>query len=329
VKLNRRYFLMSLAAAAACNRPKSTLTKLAVSIGPFHTMSPLYVAHERGYFREAGFDLDIRLIREYSEVLPLLIQGVLDLGCFVLTPAICNVVAKGARIRIGAAREYVSTCSGVGVFYGRKDRFPKGFDDPSEWRGKRISTSTRGTITDFSLATLLDSMGLKTGDVQLLHLERAASLAALISGGLDGLMNGFGFSLPLGENATLVAQHDVVPRRLLKNFQYSYILFSEKLAGMDPEIGGAFLAAYLRGSREYMKGATPQYLEQWIEENHMDRNEVLGGCRDSFVLDGSIREDDIASQFAWYLKEGMVERTVTATQIVDRRWLEIAHRHQI
>ena len=327
MKLTRRYFLMTALGTAACNRPKSSArTKLTVSVGPFHTMSPLYVAYERGYFREAGFDLDIRPIRSSAEALPLLAQGVIDLGLFVLTPGICNLAAKGAKIKIAAAREYVSPCAGTGLFYGRKDRFTKPFEDRSQWHGKRISTSSKGSIAHFCFATMMDSMGLKTSDVQLFHLDRAAGVAGLLSGGLDGIANGFGFPLSLGENAALVTVSDVVVTRLLKEFQYSYILFSEKLAGMDPEIGGAFLAAYLRGSHEYVKGATPQYLEQWIEENRMDRKEVLGGCRDSFVVDGSIREGDITKQFQWFLNDGMVERTVPAEQIVDRRWLEVAHR---
>jgi hypothetical protein len=142
-------------------------------------------------------------------------------------------------------------------------------------------------------------------------------------------MNAYGFGLALGENANLLALHDVVTTRLLKNFQYSFIVFSEKITTMDPEVGGAFLATYLRGLREFVKGAIPQYLEQWIEENHMDRDEVLNACRDSFVLDGSIRGDDIARQFQWYSREGMVERAVTPDEIVDRRWLEIANRRQL
>lgn len=329
MKLNRRYFLMGLA-AAACSRPKpNSLTKLNVFIGPYHTMSPLYVAQERGYLREAGFDVDIRLMRAAAEALPLLANGTLDVGLSVLTPGICNLVAKGSKIKIAAAREHLSKCSGVGIFYGRKDRFPNGYDNPSEWRGKRISSATQGSVTDFALAMLLDSMGLKTKDINLLHIDRAAGLAALISGGLDGIMNGFGFSLPLGENAQLITTHDVIRAGLLKDFEYSYILFSEKLAAMNPDVGGAFLAAYLRGSNEYMKGATPQYLEQWIEENHMDRNEVLGGCRDSFVPDGSIREGDIARQFQWYLTEGLVEQIIAPEQLVDRRWLDVAHRRQL
>ena len=329
MKLNRRYFLVSLAAAACSRARPNALTKLSVFIGPYHTMSPLYVAQERGYFREAGFDLDIRLIRSAAEALPLLVNGTFDVGLSVLTPGICNLVARGAKIRIAAAREHLSMCSGVGLFYGRKDRFPNGYDNPSDWRGKRISTATQGSISDFGLATLLDDMDLTAKDINLLHLDRAAGFAALISGGLDGIMNGFGFSLRLGDNAHLVTTHDVVRTGLLKDFEYSHVLFSEKLAAMDPNVGGAFLAAYLRGLSEYMKGATPQYLEQWIEENHMDREEVLGGCRDSFVPDGSIREVDITRQFQWYLREGMVERIVTPEQIVDRRWLDIAHRRQL
>jgi hypothetical protein len=74
--MSRRGFLLSSLAAARRGRArKAKMRKLSMAVGSYRTMSPFYLAHERGYFRDAGLDVTIHFIRNGPEALPLLAQA--------------------------------------------------------------------------------------------------------------------------------------------------------------------------------------------------------------------------------------------------------------
>jgi NitT/TauT family transport system substrate-binding protein len=317
MKINRRLFFLPFVSACA-KRPPAQLQKVAVSVGPFHTMSPLYLAYERGYFREAGIDLDIRPTRNSVEALPLVARGVLDAGLFSLMPGVVNAIAKGAKLRLVAAREHFSPCTDTGVIYRRKDRFPTGGHDASSWRGRRITLSTKTSTTDFAIDNWRKSLGLPFDGIDRRYMDRAGSLAALLSGSVDALANGFALPLNLGGKQSQIEIIDT-PRALLDGVQFSNIYFAERLLS-NLDLAAGFMAAYTRGTREYIAGANPKFLEDWIVQNQMDRQLVLAACRQSFAPDGAVHAPDVQRQIDWFVERGYCEQAVPAAALIDTRW---------
>lgn len=327
MKFSRRtFFLPAAAAVASCTRAPGPLRKIGVSVGPFHTMSPLYLAHERGYFREAGFDVQLRPTRNAAEALPLVAKGDLDAGFFSLTPASINIMDRGAKVRIAAAREFLSTCAETGMIYQRRDRFPAGGATAEAWRGKRVALATRTSTTDFVLDAWRKHLGLEHDQLERRYLDRAAGLAALFSGGVDAMLNSFSLPINAGEKQSLLEKNDA-SIRALDGLQYSFIFFSGSFVDAPAELGAAFLAAWFRGCREYLGGATPQFLHRWIEENHMDAPTVLNACRRSLVEDGAVRLADVRRQVEWYVERGYTETMPAKLETMyDPRWVELARR---
>jgi NitT/TauT family transport system substrate-binding protein len=321
----RRFLLLPAGAAAACSRAgKSGVRKLSVALNSYMAMSPFYVAYERGYFRSAGFDIAIRVTRSATEVMPLLAQGTLDVGFLGSAPSLFNMLAQGARLRIVASREFASPCTELGVLYERKARFPAGDRDARVWRGKRIGVQNRGGISEYAFDAFLKSLSLAKTEVKPSYMDRATGLAALLSGGVDAIMNGFGTPIDLGARREEFLLNDA-PAQLISGTQYSYILYAKNVLDGDPEMGADFLKAYFRGTREYLAGATPDFLEKWIRDNGLDRDSVLKVCRNSLVADGSMRTEDLQKYIDWASQQGY-SQPAKAETMVDRRWLEMAHR---
>jgi NitT/TauT family transport system substrate-binding protein len=326
----RTFFFASTGIWAACSKPPTgkAPSKLVVSVGPYHTMAPFYVAVEKGYFSQAGLDVEIKVQRSSAEMIPLLMQGVLDITLAAATPGLYNLVSKGAPIRITAAREHLTACQDYGSIYERADRFKKGDQDRAAWAGKRIGVQTKGSIGDFSLDRFRKHIGLADSALTRIHMNRAESFAAIISGGIDAMLNSFGLPPDFGTDSVQMLRNPT-PLSLLEGYQYSYILFSKRLLDADPKFGASFLQPYLKGCHEFVAGFTPRFLTNFAQSNHIDMAKLDSVCRTTLALDGAIKTDDLQAHIDWTVERKYFDKKLEATSMIDTRSLEIAQKETV
>ena len=113
---------------------------------------------------------------------------------------------------------------------------------------------------------------------------------------------------------------------ILPDYQYSFVYFGSKLLDAPEDVGGRFLAAYLRGAREFAQGRTPRFLDEFAKSGGIDPNELRQQCRTSFTLDGAIREDAVRYYTNWAVRRGYCAAPIPVEQLVDTRFLNYAHR---
>jgi hypothetical protein len=230
-------------------------------------------------------------------------------------------VARGARLRIVAGREIVSSsCHPVGAIYVRRDQFPNGLADLRPLKGARISTmGSLGGITHYALDALLKHSGMTPDDVQVLRIGPAESAAALLSGGVRAVISRETDLEARPDGLQLVrgpALADIEP-----GFQYSWIVFGQRLLDGDVRAGGRFLHAYLRGGREFLRGRTPAFLDELARSQGQDPAKVRAGCRDTFDHDGAIHLDHLERFVRWAAAKGFCPKTLEAKSLVDTRFL--------
>ena len=144
--LNRRRMMHLCSATLAssiinCSRrdDDSALETLQVSASPMLSVSSLHLAQESGYFSDVGLKLNIQQLPEPGYAPVLLAGGKIDIGFTAISPTVINAIIEGARLKLVAAREIVSTsCGDFGAVYGTRETFPKGVD-LRMLAGKRIS----------------------------------------------------------------------------------------------------------------------------------------------------------------------------------------------
>jgi len=307
---------MAAAVASGCaKRPARRL--LRVGSPPSFLLAPLYLANERGYFADAGLDLDIQLMTDTTQTMPLLAAGQFDVACAAATPGAFNAVARGARIRIVAARD-IAAPGCTHEVHGNRRSFPNGFTAAAALKGKRVSVTAKTSLTAFVLDALLESAGLDSSDVALVTMRLSESAPALVAGRLDAVVDlDLGFSSP-----------EVIPgpslAGILPGFQLAYIFFGRTLLDGDAAPGAAFLAAYLMAVREFRAGAVPVALDRLAAANGMDPAAARAACRDRFSADGSIDAASIQRVIKWAARRGFGPADLNALQLVDSRFLDKA-----
>ena len=322
----RRHFLSRFPALTAfslggfgCN--PSSGKELRVSSFPRISMSGLYLAHELGYFRELGLEVEIEEILNGAHSLVLLAGRNLDVRFAALSPGLIHSVARGSDLRIVAGREIASTtCGTVGTVYGNAKVFPHGLQDLTQLEGKRVSIGFKASLTEFYLDTLLERVGMSSEDVDLIVLRSAEAAAALVAGKIDALVSSH-FEKSLETQSDRIIKGIGLPD-LLPDFQYSFVFYGPSISGsLKREEGVRFLAGYLRGVLAFLDGQTPQYLYDLARAGRMDPDKVISECRETLVADGNIDSKSVEIFVDWTVSKGYCEQPVSAERLIDTQYV--------
>ena len=311
---------------AACLKRKSAgLQKLRLTAGRGLSMSSLYLAYESGYFRDAGFDLEILQMSNPIDAMTLLAGGKIDVAFAGLVSSFLNASSRKLAVKIVAGREIASpTCGNMGVIYGLRRNFPNGLDNPLVLKGKRVSAGPTIGFSHFALDTQLESVGLTGNDVQSLNLPTSQAAAALVGGRIDAAVLNLEFDRNLIARASEIVRGPGLAR-YHPNFQCSHIFFGESLLSADTSIGARFLSAYFRGAQEFVRGRTPRFMEEFARSGGLDAKLVAGACRHSFTLDGSVDLHSLQLFVDWAVRRKYIPQPVDVAELIDLRFLRGLH----
>ena len=313
---------MSLAAGSGCSlRKPSPRQKLTLSASKQLSMSSLYLAQEWGYFRDAGFDVELLPGTNPLQSTAAMAGGKLDILFTGITISFLNAVLKGAPLKIVAGREIASpSCGNLGVIYGLRRTFPRGLTDLRQLKGKRVVTGPSIGFSQFTLDAHLASVGLSIDDVTPVTLSSSQSVAALIGGSVDALVLNNDLDRDLASMSSQVVRTQNLAH-IYPNFQVSHIFFGQTLLTAHVDIGARFLAAYLRGAREFARGKTPRFMENYARTNRLDVKRVTDACRGTFTLNGEVDMQSLRPFAEWAARRKYTARLADVSQLVDLRFL--------
>ncbi len=98
----------TMAASACLGRKSAGLQKLRLAAGRGLTMSSLHLAHELGYFRDSGFELEILHLSNPIDAMTLLAGGKMDVAFIGLVSSFLNISLRKLPVKIVAGREVAS-----------------------------------------------------------------------------------------------------------------------------------------------------------------------------------------------------------------------------
>lgn len=93
-------------AAGGSPTPTAARTQTTVTVGLIGTVAdgPIYIADERGYFRDAGVALEVVILDSAANMIPALASNQLAAGGGGLSAGLFNAIARGVDLRIVADR---------------------------------------------------------------------------------------------------------------------------------------------------------------------------------------------------------------------------------
>ena len=167
--------------AAAGIADADELLKARVGVLRLSSSAPVFIAQDKGYFRDAGLDIDLKFFDAAQPIAVATASGDIDFGITAFTAGLYNLAGKGTLKVIGGMSREKAGYPLIGYF-ASNNAYAAGLKTPRNLAGKRIAVTQVGSSFHYSLGLLADKYGFKLGDVKVLPLQSLSNAAAALKG---------------------------------------------------------------------------------------------------------------------------------------------------
>ncbi|MBL7946789.1 MAG: ABC transporter substrate-binding protein [Flavobacteriales bacterium] len=186
------FILFGMAAALGCSQPSpdksepvetGTLVKVRIGYLPIAAGLPLFVAMDKGYFKEAGFAVELTRFASSNDLGTAATTGQVDaLMPFALNAGFDIGAASGKRHKLFGLNIYSDQAPHI-VDY-MVVRQGSGIKSLEDLRGRKVA-GFPGSVTKVFVENILEQNGVKPGEYTYVALAPPEWLAALQSGAVD------------------------------------------------------------------------------------------------------------------------------------------------
>src|SRR4051794_12578636 len=212
--------------------------------------SGIFIAVERGYFRQEGLDVELISFSRGAEMVPALSTNQLQVGTGSAGAGMFNAVSQNIKNLAVANSSTASPGAGANVMMYRRDLYDSGaLVHPEQLRGKTIAISGFDAVQEFAImGQMVPMLGLAAADITLQGITFPDMAAALANGSVDAALTLEPFSSQiearnLGVRGITLA--DVGP-----NQELASILYSEEFT-RNRDAANGWMVAYVKGVRDY------------------------------------------------------------------------------
>lgn len=238
------------------------MDKLTLAVAPWPASGAIFVAQEKGFFREEGLDLTLQIHPSGHLCLDAVLEGKADLATSGETPIVRAAIAGKPCVIIASICEIERPI----LIIGRKDR---GVSAPLDLKDKRIGVAAR-TTADFFLHIYLITSYIDPEEVKIVNLMVDEVVEAMLNGEVDAVSTWMPYTAilrdKLGPNATVLQEQSIYTMTW-------NIVAAQDYAEKNPERIEKFLSAISKANR-------------FIEEHNAGAREICSkyiGIKSPFV----------------------------------------------
>jgi NitT/TauT family transport system substrate-binding protein len=154
----------------------SAATKLVVGHDLWIGYSGVFIAQEKGFFKEAGLEVELKPFSNPGETLPAMAAGKLDIGLTTLQNLVLlNGTSDTTAVTIGL----IDASNGADAVVAKDS-----IKSLADLKGKKVG-ATIGEVNHFLLLVGLEKVGLKETDIVLTNMSADDAGAAFVAGQID------------------------------------------------------------------------------------------------------------------------------------------------
>jgi NitT/TauT family transport system substrate-binding protein len=311
-------------AAATASANTGSLAKVRVGYVPVLIYGPLFVAIEKGYFREAGIESVLTPLVGGADIISQTVAGNFEVGLGGMGAAALNAAKRNLDFRIVASHHAESPPLSTPLVVAKKKKDDGTYKTVADLKGKKVAVNARGSATEYWLNAALTKAGLTLKDIELVALPFDQVAAALEGGALDGAL--------LGEPLVTLAEQKGLVARLsddyLVNAQGTVIFYNLRWMQAEPALAEQWLTAWLRGARDlqgdgYSQEANAAIIEKYTK---VPKDVVKVAKPPRHDPNGRLNLEDMRAQQEFFLKTGSLTYTdlIDLTTIIDTSFADRA-----
>ncbi len=321
--------LLALAAGAVARAEEPLKAKIGVL--RLSSSAPVFIAQDKGYFREAGLDVELKFFDAAQPIAVATTSGDIDFGITAFTAGLYNLAGKGTLKVIGGMSREKAGYPLIGYF-ASNNAYAAGLKTPKDLAGKRIAVTQVGSSFHYSLGLLADKYGFKLADVKIVPLQSLSNAAAALKGEtVDAALLPVSTARKLmddGGAKLLGWVGDETPWQLGAVFASPRTLANKalvtKLLGVleraDREYHDVILASVKDGNAA-INDKTKPLLEIIAKYTNLPLEQVVGNC--AYIdPDGKLDVTNVDNQIKWLQDQGFVDKGFGADAIIDKAYVK-------
>ena len=155
--------------------------KARIGVLRLSSSAPVFIAQDKGYFRDAGLEIDLKFFDAAQPIAVATTSGDIDFGITAFTAGLYNLAGKGTLKVIGGMSREKAGYPLIGYF-ASNNAYAAGLKTAKDLAGKRVAVTQTGSSFHYSLGLLADKYGFKLGEVKVLPLQSLSNAAAALKG---------------------------------------------------------------------------------------------------------------------------------------------------
>jgi NitT/TauT family transport system substrate-binding protein len=289
----------------------------------------LYIAQEKGYFREQGITVEFSQFLSGEQMVPLLGSGQLDVGGGATSAALINAVARDIPIRIVADKGSLPPGFGYQAIVVRKELVDSGaFQGCASFKGMRVANTADSDGARPALERMLAECGLSLSDIDLVIMGNPDMPAAFRNGAIEAsrmLEPGLSRGLEEGLFAIYKRGDEIYP-----NQQIAVLLYSPQFIASRRDVGQRFMVAYVQGLRDHWAAFTQGINRAEVIDILTRTTAVKNAALFEQMVppglnpDGYVNMRTFAADVDWWADHGYVQARIDPAQVVDNSFVDYA-----
>ena len=333
-KFNRRQTmgLMGAAAGTALAAPAIAMNKkITVGALRFTSHSGSFIAVERGYFEEAGLDVELRFFQAAQPMAVAIASGDVDYAVTAVSGGLISLADKGAIKVIGGALSEEEGIDGQKIL-ASDAAYQAGLTSPAGLDGKTFGITQAGSSFHYMGSKIAAAEG---ANLSFKPLQKVgAVIGALKSGQIDAWSIVPHIAKPLAGSGAVHIIGDVAD--YLPGYQVTTVFTSAGNASDERAQTESFLQGFSKGVSDYNstmidKAGGDEGVAEMVDLIHKyvytDRPREKAAPS---IINGTMRLNEgaalntasVQDQLSWFQSEGLVSEGITLDTLVDASYVE-------
>ena len=312
--------------------PVAAQTKVTVGVLKLASSGPVFIAQDKGFFKAAGLDVELKFFEAAQPVAVAIVSGDLDFGVTAFSAALYNLAGKGA-IKVIAAQAREEPGYALNAYLAGAKAHAAGFNSLAQFQGRSVAITQMGSSFHYTVGLLADKLGFNISTVRLVPLQSIPNMVSALRGGqVDGAI------LPATVATPLISSGDAVLLGWVGDqtaWQVNGVFTNSKTVASKRALVESFIKGYQAGAQAYHDGfltkgpdgkiaggpTRDELLAIIAKYTEQKPEQILLGIP---YVDPKARlmVDDVYRQVKWYQGQGVVDRDVDPKKLLDLSFVD-------
>ncbi|MBI2533104.1 MAG: ABC transporter substrate-binding protein [Deltaproteobacteria bacterium] len=271
----------------------------------------VYIAIEKGLFKEQGVFTDITNFASAAKQVPALVAGELEVSVGSASAGLFNAVAQQAPFRIVADKGQARADFGFSLLTVRKDLVDSGqVKTFKDLKGKKIAILAKGNIQHYLVGKMAEEVGLTINDVDLTFLGAPNQVTAFETKAIDAAYAVEPWPARFAERGVAVRFRTPDQVKGLGPVQVGVIIYSGKFIKERRPVAQRWMNAYLKAAELFHKNGTkdPEIAAILDKYTKVPAKVIQTAIPPYQDPNGRPLVENLADQAQWFARNGMQQK---------------------